>query len=256
MNAARVLSKGFEVGDLVERKVDGKRGKITEITADHVRFVAEDSCSDEFQVSSESFVRDEWKKVAAKKVVTMLTQWHLSAGTNSREFEISILKAKVLQAMADQHEHLAVNYNAIDICKQPRDVKFAVRELQLPITSCKIHVVEETHATASSSITVGTCEVQGCSTRVDIHGFTVWPQEGDNAGGFLSPVWIMRTSTVRADANMEIHNLKPKDPCCLAFVRNFRKIQAGASLILYRPAKQEAPEELQPVPISKKPRTQ
>ena len=145
MNAARVLSKGFEVGDLVERKVDGKRGKITEITADHVRFVAEDS-SDEFQVSSESFVRGEWKKVAAKKVVTMLTQWHLSAGTNSREFEISILKAKVLQAMADQHEHLAVNYNAVDICKQPRDVKsnqdFAVRELQLPITSCKIHVVK------------------------------------------------------------------------------------------------------------------
>ena len=248
VNAARVPAKGFRVGDFVERKIDGKQGRIHIITASHVRLEIDGNV---WQATAESFVKGDWKQAVERKEAVQMLDWHLAAGTNSKEFQVLLLKGDVMKALAKQRNEMSEDFKQLEVFRQPRDVKvkcdIPLRNLVLPCTTTKVGVQDADHEVPQGAILIGKTSLAGVSLHITLTGATSWPC-GDcgDAGSFLSPAWLMRTTPVREDANMEIV-AKATDPFSLPTVRNFKRLLAGTPLLLHRPVQQETPETLQPM---------
>ncbi|CAE7809241.1 unnamed protein product [Symbiodinium sp. CCMP2592] len=147
-----------------------------------------------------------------------------------------------------------------------RDVQvskdFGQGKLCLPVTSPRLDIRSSSSTSPSGSIKAGCIKTSSEDHILYILPMVQFPKDGQGSGqGFVNPTWIMRTTSDRTEANMEVvgkgsEKLTPDyRKIQLPYVKNIRKVSAGQSLLLYRPetGKPEQPEAL--IRLSKKLRT-
>ncbi|CAE7836393.1 unnamed protein product [Symbiodinium sp. CCMP2592] len=255
---------GFQVGNMVIRKADEVVGTIKKMTADHVDLVLQDFSA--CRVSSQSFVEGLWRHHVPKAEAVPLPDWSAHAPSVSKDFVFSCVKSVVLLQMREQWMAFT-EATALDVFVKPRDVQvskdFGQGKLCLPVTSPRLDIRSSSSTSPSGSIKAGCIKTSSEDHILYILPMVQFPKDGQGSGqGFVNPTWIMRTTSDRTEANMEVvgkgsEKLTPDyRKIQLPYVKNIRKVSAGQSLLLYRPetGKPEQPEALRP--LSKKLRTQ
>ncbi|CAE7788980.1 unnamed protein product [Symbiodinium sp. CCMP2592] len=256
VNAARVVSKGFRVGDFVERKADGLQATVKVVGAEKVVLELQDGS--QVEGSAQSFLDGHWKQSAPRSDPVRFDSWPSVVGFKSFEMQALLLRARIVHAMEEQFEKLMGAKSValgLTVYQKPRDVRahedLAVRQLQLPVTTTRIEI-RSAAEDPSNSIVVGRTTLAGKDVWVILSPVTTWPTA--TCEGFLNPSWLMRPSAVRKEANCELVGIpaKPADPFELPVIKNFKKISQNESLVLYRPGnKSPAPVEVLQ-PLSKK----
>ena len=263
LNNARVTDLGFEVGQDVLRKADGVVAKIDKITPDFVHLIsAQDGAL--VRASSESFVTGKWKKHVPKADPQLLEGWAAYSPGNSQEMLCSVIKGAVFKAMLEQYYEFK-HEDAIQIFLKPsRDVKvckgFQCHHLKLPCATSRLEIKSQGDKVAQGALQLGKLKVGTGKDLIMFMTPVVQMPKVDGAVAFVNPAWVMRTTTDRDEANMELsgsgrsgwsnqqlHN--PSSKIALPIIRNFKALSEGDSLVLYRPdlAKSEVVEELQPL---------
>ena len=268
VNNARVLELGFDKGVQVIRKADEVVAVIEEILPDRVilKLVSDGSL---VTSSSAAFINGKWKKHSEKTQPTELEQWWASSPSASPEFLAATIKGRVLLAMLQQWEGFK-HEKSLQVFSKPKDVKslraFPVGALTVPITTSRVDIRPSAQAGLQVAIMIGSMKGAGPDMAVYILPTVSFPK--DTNIGFVSPAWVMKASCDKDECNVELANPsknwnkqkleKLTATIHLPFLKNFRKIEAEDSLILYRPdlAKVDDIEKLQPVtPAPKKART-
>ena len=263
LNNARVTDLGFEAGQDVVRKADGVVAKIDKITPDFVHLIsAEDGAL--VRASAEAFVNGKWKKHHPKAEPQVLEGWTAFSPGNSQEILCSVIKGAVFKAMLDQYYEFK-HEDAIQVFLKPsRDVKvckgFKCNQLRLPCATSRLEIKSPGDKVAQGALPLGNIKVANGKDLTMFMIPVVQMPKVDGAVGFVNPAWVMRSTTVHDEANMELsgsgrsgwqnqqlHN--PSSKITLPTIRNFKALSEGDSLVLYRPelAKTEDVEELQPL---------
>ena len=256
VNSARVVSKGFRVGDFVERKADGLQATVKQVGSAKVVLELQDGS--QVEGSAQSFLDGDWKHSAPRNDPVRFDSWPSVAGFEAFEMQALLLRARIVHAMKDQFEKLMGEGSValgLIVYQKPRDVRahedLAVRQLQLPVTTTRIEI-RSAAEDPTSSIVVGRTTLAGKDVCVALSPVTSWPTA--TCEGFLNPSWLMQPSAVRKEANCELVGMpaKPADPFELPVIKNFKKISKNESLVLYRPDnKSKSPVEVLQ-PLSKK----
>ncbi|CAE7698797.1 unnamed protein product [Symbiodinium sp. CCMP2592] len=259
LSNSRVVDLGFQPGKEVIRKADDVKGTIIEITADKVRLKLTNG--KEYEASSQSFVDNKWKIFVPKVDPVLFKEWTKYGPLRSEEFVISVIKGLAYRCMYDQYESLKVD--DLDVFLKPsKDVQvkksYNTNILKLPIATARVHVGETVPAGAVQLAVLAAGASSKVTQVMSMQGYFQGPKT-DSSQGFINPVWLMKSTTDRNEANMELHwtskaASSQKLTCksasmVLPIVRNFVKLDAGDSLVLWRPemGKTETIETLQPV---------
>ena len=238
---ALIGAMGFFIDQKVIRKKDKQEAVIRKIGNDTVQL---DVAGELHTVSSTSFLDGDWKEVAVKRDPSAF-DWVNSSIVKSPDFTWACMKGHILESMRKQFndfkmEHLAV-YN-------PRDVKaakpFAIGKLILPCCTHKVSLIEGDDV---AGLVIGKFETK----HVVIGSCNQFPKD-DHEKGCISPFWSVRTNPDKEKCNMSVHvkvvELKFSSELNLPIMKNFKKVEAGESLVLHQADVKKAPvEELQPL---------
>ena len=252
VTGARVRSRGFDVGQRVERKADGASGVITEITAEHV--VLQTAGGQLKEATAEGFVEGLWQKATERQAPEMVHDWATRAGPASVEFQRCLLRSQIFEALRQQHEDLMPDLaDAVSVSQKPREIRalqdFAAKGLVVPVTTTRVDIKREEDAEHGAGLIIGKVVSNTIKFVLVLQPATVWPTSSGE--GFVNPAWVMKTTTSREEANMEVSfpaGKKGKEPFQLPVIRNFCKVTQDSVLVLHRKAKEQEPEELKPVP--------
>lgn len=257
LTSSRVSDLGFAVGMKVVRKADEQEGTIMEMSADKVRLKLGDGKL--YEASSESFVQGRWKQHVAKAEPVLFKDWVKFSPPKSEEFSIAVVKGLVFQSMWQQYEDL--KKENLDVFLKPsKEVQVKsnhpVHTLKLPIASTRVDCRIVSEKLPPGAVQVALLATAGNKAT---HTISVLPTfQAPKAGstqGFMNPVWIMKCTSDYEEGNVEIFGGNKQKLTCastsvnLPFVRNYKKLQQGDSLVLWRPDQQksEEVEALQPV---------
>ncbi|CAE7536952.1 unnamed protein product [Symbiodinium necroappetens] len=257
---SRVVDLGFQPGNEVIRKADDMKGTIMEISAESVRLRLTDG--QEYLASSQSFVDGKWKQHVQKAEPVLFKDWRKYDPVHSTEFTIGVVKGVVFHSMYEQYETLKVD--DLDIFLKPTknvQVKksYNINILKLPIATARVNVGETVPAGAVQLAVLAAGATNKETHKIYMQAHFQGPKTDSSQQGFINPVWLMKSTTDRDEANMELHwtsktSMNQKLTCksasmTLPIVRNFVKLDAGDSLVLWRPdmGKSESIEVLEPV---------
>ncbi|CAE7368193.1 unnamed protein product [Symbiodinium sp. CCMP2456] len=257
---SRVVDLGFKAGNEVIRKADDMKGTIMEITADKVRLKLTDG--KEYEASSQSFVDNKWKMYVPKAEPVLFKEWTKFSPLRSEDFSIAVVKGIVFQSMHEQYETLKVD--DLDVFLKPSknvQVKksYNINILKLPIATAKVTIAETVPAGAVQLAVLAVGTSQKGTHRISMQAHFQAPKTESSQQGFINPVWLMKSTTDRDEANMELHwtskSASNQKLTCksasmiLPIVRNFVKLEAGDDLVLWRPdtGKTDVIEALEPV---------
>ncbi|OLQ00277.1 hypothetical protein AK812_SmicGene17089 [Symbiodinium microadriaticum] len=257
---SRVVDLGFQPGNEVIRKADDMKGTIMEISAENVRLRLTDG--QEYLASSQSFVDGKWKQHVQKAEPVLFKDWRKYDPVHSAEFTIGVVKGVVFRSMYEQYETLKVD--DLDIFLKPSknvQVKksYNINILKLPIATARVNVGETVPAGAVQLAVLAAGATNKETHKIYMQAHFQGPKTDSSQQGFINPVWLMKSTTDRDEANMELHwtsktSMNQKLTCksasmTLPIVRNFVKLDAGDSLVLWRPdmGKSESIEVLEPV---------
>ena len=262
MNNARVVELGFDKGVQVIRKADEVVAVIEEILPDKVilKLGGDGSL---VTSSAAAFINGKWRKHSEKAQPSELEQWWASSPSASPEFVAATIKGRVLLAMLQQWEGFK-HEKSLQVFSKPKEVKslkaFPVGALAVPITTTRVDIRPSAQAGLQGAIMIGGMKGAGPEMSVYILPSVSFPK--DSNIGFVSPAWCMKASSDKEECNMELVSPnktwnkqsleKMTASIHLPLIKNFRKIQAEDSLILYRPdlAKADDIEKLEPVPVT------
>ncbi|CAE7534678.1 unnamed protein product [Symbiodinium sp. CCMP2592] len=256
---SRVVDLGFQPGKEVIRRADDMKATIIEISADKVRLKLQDG--KEYEASSEAFVENKWKMYVPKIEPVLFKGWSKFSPLRSEEFSIAVIKGLVFRSMYEQYETLQVD--DLDVFLKPgKNVQvkkgYNINILKLPIATAKVHVGDTVPAGAVQLAALAAGPSNKTTHLMSMQAYFQGPKT-ESSPGFINPVWVMKSTSDRDEANMELHwaskaSSNQKLTCksttmILPIVRNFVKLDAGDSLVLWRPdmAKNEEIEVLQPV---------
>ena len=236
-----VSAKGFYVGQRIQRKADHMEATIRSIGNDSVQLNVN---GEVLKASSDSFLQGLWKEVAVKRDPLAL-DWSKSSVVKSFDFKWACMKGLILEAMRNQFNAIKIEDLAVYI---PRDVKaekpFAIGKLILPCCTNKVSLIE---GDDSAGLVIGTF----VKKKVVLGSCNQFPKDDD--AGCLNPFWICKTSPDKEKCNMVFHvkmvEFKMSADCTLPVMKNFKKVEAGDSLVVHQPdtSKKSQVEELQPV---------
>ena len=238
VTGARVRSRGFDVGQRVERKADGASGVITEITAEHV--VLQTAGGQLKEATAEGFVEGLWQKRDGARL------------GHSRRPRLGGIPA-LPPAFPDLRSPQAAARGSREI-RALQD--FAAKGLVMPVTTTRVDIKREEDAEHGAGLIIGKVVWNTIKFVLVLQPATVWPTSSGE--GFVNPAWVMKTTTSREEANMEVSfpaGKKGKEPFQLPVIRNFCKVTQDSVLVLHRKAKEQEPEELKPVPKKRRQET-
>ena len=211
------------------RKADGVVAKIDKITPDFVHLIsAEDGASAKVFVNG----------------------------------KCSVIKGAVFKAMLDQYYEFK-HEDAIQVFLKPsRDVKickgFKCNQLRLPCATSRLEIKSPGDKVVQGALPLGNIKVANGKYLSMFMIPVVQMPKTDEVVGFVNPAWVMRSTTVHDEANMELsgsghsgwQNQQPYNPFSkipLPTIWNFKALSKGDFLVFYRPeAKSEDVKELQP----------
>ena len=158
VTGARVRSRGFDVGQRVERKADGASGVITEITAEHV--VLQTAGGQLKEATAEGFVEGLWQKATERQAPEMVHDWATRAGPASVEFQRCLLRSQIFEALRQQHEDLMPDLaDAVSVSQKPREIRalqdFAAKGLVVPVTTTRVDIKREEDAEHGAGLIIG-----------------------------------------------------------------------------------------------------
>ena len=158
VTGARVRSRGFDVGQRVERKADGASGVITEITAEHV--VLQTAGGQLKEATAEGFVEGLWQKATERQAPEMVHNWATRAGPASVEFQRCLLRSQIFEALRQQHEDLMPDLaDAVSVSQKPREIRalqdFAAKGLVMPVTTTRVDIKREEDAEHGAGLIIG-----------------------------------------------------------------------------------------------------
>ncbi len=245
--AELVKAAGFTIGMNVLRKQDKVNASILDVGNDVVTLLVD---ADEVTVSADSFLKGLWKEAVAKKEPENV-DWVKVAPNKSEPLYQMAMKGFVAQAMLDQWGELMKQPDQFQVMN-PKNVKvseeFSKHKLQLSCATNKI-LMERNEGDPSPGLQVGVTK----GYRVILQPSNVFPKDEAPEQGFLNPFWVMKTCEKKDDCNMEIHGLTSNrdldslgddESIPLPVARNFKKVGAGESLILFsKAAKRTDPVE-------------
>ena len=250
VTSARVTDLGFQKGMKVIRKHDSVVATIDKILPDHIHLLLEDGSLS--RVSSDSFVAGQWKKHVVKPHAVSFDEWRNFSPVNSNDLYVSSAKGAVQGAMLQQYKTFKHEAALQVFLKPSKDVQvsqtFAVHTLKLPCGTPRLDVRPMEDTVFYNAIQVAHVIVPDDKPLVlYLLPHTQVPKD-DVSGGFMNPAWVMKASYDKSDCNCELagpsqnwfkQKLNPAQgtPCkvVLPFIRNFRKLNPGDSLVLYRP---------------------
>ncbi|CAE7205345.1 unnamed protein product [Symbiodinium sp. CCMP2592] len=261
VTSSRVSDLGFAVGMKVVRKADEQQGTIMEMSADKVRLKLSDGKL--YEASSESFVQGRWKEYVVKPEPVLCKDWLNFSPPKSEEFIIAGVKGLVFPSMWHQYENL--KNEKFDVFLKPsKDVQvkstYNVHSLKLAIASPRVDCRLVSETLPPGALQVGLFATAGSKPT---HTISVLPTfQAPKAGsGFINPLWLIKSTSDREEGNLEIvgANKQQKLTCLstsvnLPMVRNYKKLQAADSLVLFRPDQHKAEEIENLQPVQKKAR--
>ena len=232
-------AKGWEIGMKVIRKADKMQGEVIEIENDAVTVRHVDAS--EWKYSPQSFLEGKWKELVAKAPPT-LVDWTKCPVIDSPEVASQRLKGWILHCMAEQWADKMKDTGSIEVQCNPKNVRvtknFATGKLILPCATSRI-LLEKQEGDAGGLV-IGTFD----SLRVVLAGSTVFPREAEPGKppppkGSINPFWIVKATEKKDDANMQLitvnqnRELKLDTEVALPIMKNFKKIDAGDSLLVF-----------------------
>ena len=123
-----------------------------------------------------------------------------------------------------------------------------------PVTQ-KVLFVEEQIDESPANLYLGTFDTSSGKT------FHIYLQSTVNIKAeFIAPFWMIKTSVDKSECNMELRNIKAScfkfgSECQLPWACNFKKVNAGDELVLFRPSVRKPVKEVEPLEVEKRRRT-
>ena len=262
-------AKGFSKGLNVVRKADEQEAVIEKWTAEKVYLLLPDSSR--ATASMSSFLTGQWKPQKSQEVPVPLHNWQRCLPNHSADWHLARMKAHAVLAIQQACESRYKDMKHLDVfVHKSRGVVakkgFGIGELVLPPCSYKLDVrLKEEDKLLSSGICLGSCNLKmrgkSVAATMTLQSCLVVPAD-DHAAGFISPFWLMKTSSDEDECNMRMDRvftaedmMTSVEKLVVPMAKSTAEISKGDPLILFQPAKErKAVEELNIVSKAKKAR--
>jgi hypothetical protein len=261
--AAVVNEKGFHVGQQVFRKADKIRAVILQITPEQVIMQTD---HDGLQVSSSSasFANGEWANYDPKPEPIQLQEWQKHAPSMSLEFKAMRVKGKVFAELHDLGEKYIDVLQHLKVFVKPKKQVCAAKafdkhKLVLVPSTLRVDHMASDADVPSGAINLGVLMTGPAANSGEI-SFMLMPSFAmpKKAGGegFISPYWLVETTHIAGDENMELHMDKDmkKMEVKIPVLWNKRAIKADEKLVVYLAKQAPKTEALEEVSAASKKR--